>query len=65
MVHGGPSLATTHSGSTSVGTAAIECFTRPVCYQDFPTGLLPEELCDDASAGLMRRVDGAGKGSGD
>jgi NADP-dependent aldehyde dehydrogenase len=58
MVHGGPYPATTHSGSTSVGTAAIERFTRPVCYQAFPAALLPEELRDDAPAGLMRRVDG-------
>jgi alpha-ketoglutaric semialdehyde dehydrogenase len=58
MVHGGPYPATTHSGSTSVGTGAIDRFTRPVCWQSFPQQLLPEELRDDAPASLPRRVDG-------
>jgi NADP-dependent aldehyde dehydrogenase len=31
MVHGGPFPATTDGRSTSVGTAAIHRFTRPVC----------------------------------
>ncbi len=42
MVHGGPFPATTNSRSTSVGTAAIYRFTRPVCFQDFPEGLQGE-----------------------
>jgi NADP-dependent aldehyde dehydrogenase len=48
MVHGGPYPATTDSRSTSVGTAAIARFTRPVCYQDFPAEFLPAELRDGA-----------------
>ena len=44
MQHGGPYPATTDSRSTSVGTAAIERFLRPVAFQDFPPDLLPEEL---------------------
>ena len=44
MQHGGPYPATTDSRTTSVGTAAIERFVRPLCYQDFPDALLPEEL---------------------
>lgn len=44
MVHGGPFPATTDSRSTSVGTTAIYRFTRPVCFQNFPAALLPEEL---------------------
>lgn len=44
MNHGGPFPATTDSKSTSVGTAAIYRFTRPVCYQNFPDNLLPQEL---------------------
>ncbi len=44
MQHGGPYPATTDSRTTSVGTAAIERFLRPVVFQDFPPGLLPEEL---------------------
>ena len=44
MHHGGPYPATTDSRATSVGTAAIHRFARPVCYQDFPQSALPEEL---------------------
>jgi NADP-dependent aldehyde dehydrogenase len=55
--HGGPYPATTAPSSTSVGTAAIARFLRPVAYQNFPAALLPSELTDDAAAGA-RRVDG-------
>ncbi|MCS4503080.1 Alpha-ketoglutaric semialdehyde dehydrogenase [wastewater metagenome] len=58
MVHGGPYPATTDSRTTSVGTRAIERFLRPVCYQDFPAGALPEALRDDNPLGLRRFVDG-------
>ena len=44
MNHGGPYPATTDSKFTSVGTQAIYRFTRPVCYQNFPAFLLPDEL---------------------
>jgi NADP-dependent aldehyde dehydrogenase len=44
MQHGGPYPATTDSRTTSVGTAAIERFLRPVAFQDFPPELLPSEL---------------------
>jgi NADP-dependent aldehyde dehydrogenase len=44
MQHGGPYPATTDSRTTSVGTAAILRFVRPVAFQDFPLELLPEEL---------------------
>jgi NADP-dependent aldehyde dehydrogenase len=44
MVHGGPYPASTNFGATSVGTLAIRRFLRPVCYQNIPTGLLPEDL---------------------
>lgn len=46
MVHGGPFPATIDGRSTSVGTAAIERFLRPVCYQNIPNALLPEDLQD-------------------
>ncbi|WP_323816411.1 aldehyde dehydrogenase (NADP(+)) [Cellvibrio sp. NN19] len=58
MVHGGPWPATTDSRSTSVGTAAIERFLRPVCYQDIPDELLPPELQANNPFGLKRLVDG-------
>ena len=47
MVHGGPFPATSDSRTTSVGTEAIWRFLRPVCYQDFPSNLLPNALRDD------------------
>jgi len=44
MHHGGPYPSTTDPRFTSVGTAAIVRFARPVCYQDFPAEFLPPEL---------------------
>lgn len=44
MVHGGPYPATSDGRSTSVGTRAIERFTRYVAYQNFPEHLLPAPL---------------------
>jgi len=44
MVHGGPYPASTNFGATSVGTLSIRRFLRPVCYQNLPEGLLPEDL---------------------
>ncbi len=58
MVHGGPFPATTDSRSTSVGTLAIKRFTRPVCYQNFPAHLLPDELKEDNPLKILRLVDG-------
>ena len=54
MVHGGPYPATTDGRSTSVGTGAILRFARPVCYQNFPQSLLPEELKDGNPLGIRR-----------
>ncbi|MBB3232658.1 NADP-dependent aldehyde dehydrogenase [Halomonas stenophila] len=58
MVHGGPFPATSDSRTTSVGSAAIRRFLRPVCYQNLPEGLLPEALRDDNPLNLSRLVDG-------
>jgi NADP-dependent aldehyde dehydrogenase len=44
MVHGGPYPASTNFGATSVGTLSIRRFLRPVCYQNLPTDLLPEQV---------------------
>jgi len=44
MQHGGPYPSTTDPRFTSVGTAAIARFGRPICYQDFPAEFLPAEL---------------------
>ncbi len=43
MVHGGPYPASTNFGATSVGTLSIRRFLRPVCYQNMPAALLPED----------------------
>lgn len=59
MVHGGPYPATSDPRSTSVGSAAIERFLRPVCYQDLPQALLPEAIRDGNPLGLPRLIDGA------
>ncbi|WP_022884549.1 aldehyde dehydrogenase (NADP(+)) [Glaciibacter superstes] len=50
--HGGPWPATTNDSSTSVGTAAISRFLRPVAYQSAPQALLPEPLRDDNPWGV-------------
>ncbi|MFT3661681.1 MAG: aldehyde dehydrogenase (NADP(+)) [Gordonia sp. (in: high G+C Gram-positive bacteria)] len=56
--HGGPYPASTASGTTSVGTAALNRFVRPVAWQGFPQHLLPGELRDDQTLPAPRRVDG-------
>jgi len=58
MVHGGPYPSTSDGRSTSVGTRAIFRFTRPVCYQGFPTEALPEELKDSNPLVIWRMLDG-------
>jgi NADP-dependent aldehyde dehydrogenase len=58
MNHGGPYPATTDERFTSVGTAAIQRFVRPVCYQSFPASALPPELIDANPRGIMRLVNG-------
>ncbi|MCB9286534.1 MAG: aldehyde dehydrogenase (NADP(+)) [Lewinellaceae bacterium] len=58
MMHGGPYPATTAPQTTSVGTAAIRRFARPVCYQDFPQPALPEALKDDNPLNIWRLVNG-------
>jgi NADP-dependent aldehyde dehydrogenase len=58
MVHGGPFPSTSDSRSTSVGTLAIERFLRPVCYQNFPDAVLPDELREDNLDQSWRRIDG-------
>lgn len=48
MQHGGPWPATTNDSSTSVGTAAIGRFLRPVAFQNVPDRFLPPVLRSDA-----------------
>ena len=59
MHHGGPYPATTDARFTSVGSAAIARFARPVCYQDLPDAALAPELQRANPRGILRLVDGA------
>lgn len=59
MVHGGPFPATSDARMTSVGTAAITRFTRPICYQNYPDGLLPDELKNANPLNILRLENGA------
>ncbi|MGB3151388.1 MAG: aldehyde dehydrogenase (NADP(+)), partial [Maribacter sp.] len=43
MQHGGPFPASTDSRFTSVGTAAIKRWVRPIAYQNWPNDVLPLE----------------------
>lgn len=59
MHHGGPYPATTDPHFTSIGTAAIYRFVRPVCYQGFPDAALPEELRNRNPRAIWRLLDNA------
>ncbi len=58
MQHGGPFPSTSDARSTSVGTAAIYRFVRPVAFQDLPDNLLPEALKNANPLNILRLVDG-------
>jgi NADP-dependent aldehyde dehydrogenase len=58
MVHGGPFPATSDGRTTSVGSAAISRWTRSVCFQNMPAGLLPAELQEGNPRKLWRMIDG-------
>ncbi|HEU4667452.1 MAG TPA: aldehyde dehydrogenase (NADP(+)) [Arthrobacter sp.] len=55
--HGGPYPATS-SNTTSVGTAAIRRFLRPVAYQSFPADRLPEPVQDANPWRVPQRING-------
>ena len=59
MNHGGPYPATTDARFTSVGTAAMLRFARPVCYQNVPDDRLPPALQNGNPLGIRRMVNGA------
>jgi NADP-dependent aldehyde dehydrogenase len=62
MHHGGPYPATTSALHTSVGTAAIRRFQRPVAFQDTPQDALPAALRDGNPLGIRRLEDGVWTG---
>jgi NADP-dependent aldehyde dehydrogenase len=57
MHHGGPYPASSDVRSTSVGTAAIQRFARPICYQSAPDSVLPDELQSNNNRGIWRLVN--------
>jgi alpha-ketoglutaric semialdehyde dehydrogenase len=59
MVHGGPYPATSDARFTAVGSSAMKRFARPVCFQNFPTDLLPDELKDNNPLSIMRVWNGS------
>ncbi len=56
--HGGPYPATTGAHFTSVGTAAITRFARPVCFQNFPDSAVPPQLRNQNTRKIWRLIDG-------
>jgi NADP-dependent aldehyde dehydrogenase len=58
MQHGGPWPSSSDGRFTSVGTAGIARWARPVCYQGFPDAALPPELRNRNERRLWRLVDG-------
>ena len=58
MVHGGPWPASSDPRTTSVGSAALARWVRPVAWQDVPQALLPDELRDGNPRGIWRLVEG-------
>jgi NADP-dependent aldehyde dehydrogenase len=58
MQHGGPYPAASDGRFTSVGTAAIFRWARPVCWQNFPDAALPPELRRENVRKIWRIVDG-------
>ena len=57
MLHGGPYPASTDSRFTAVGVDAIKRFVRPFSFQDWPNGLLPDELKNENPLGISRLVN--------
>lgn len=57
MLHGGPYPASTDSRFTAVGRDAIKRWVRPFSYQDWPNGLLPNELKNENPLQILRLVN--------
>lgn len=58
MHHGGPFPASSNGRYTSVGTAAIKRFARPIAWQNCPNDLLPEALKNNNPLQIWRMVNG-------
>ncbi len=49
MQHGGPYPASTAPATTSVGSQAINRFTRPICLQNMPSSILPQSIAQNSN----------------
>lgn len=58
MQHGGPYPSSTFSWSTSIGTAAVRRWLRPVSFQDVAESLLPAGLTEANPWGIGRTANG-------
>jgi NADP-dependent aldehyde dehydrogenase len=58
MQHGGPYPASSDSRTTSVGSASIGRFARPVCFQNFPESALAPELHNRNGSNIWRLING-------
>jgi 2,5-dioxopentanoate dehydrogenase len=56
--HGGPYPASTDPHFTSIGTASLYRFVRPISYQGFSQEALPAELRDKNEKNIIRMVNG-------
>ena len=57
MVHGGPFPATTDSRFTAVGINGVKRWVRPVCFQNCPEYLLPDELKNKNPKKILRLIN--------
>ena len=57
MVHGGPYPATTDSRYTAVGINGVKRWVRPICFQNCPEYLLPEELKNKNPKKILRLIN--------
>jgi len=57
MVHGGPYPATTDSRFTAVGINSVKRWVKPVCFQNCPEFLLPQELKNSNPKKIWRLVN--------
>ncbi len=58
MQHGGPYPASTDSRFTAVGIHSIDRWVRPISFQNWPNGLLPDALKDENPLQIARLVNG-------
>jgi 2,5-dioxopentanoate dehydrogenase len=58
LVHGGPYPASTQQHASAAGPMSLSRWTRPICYQNAPGALLPQELRDSNPLHVKRLVDG-------